>query len=492
MELLAKQTTLLFCVFSFSLAFPAHINPESIFIPPAHLLRNNAGDVREADSNELPFDPRVPPEVTDQDANTVLKDLGYLSADDVVNRLDQTTDVIDRNALKRLQRRYNLTDNGLLDDDTRRLIAAPRCGVAELNAIEEKWTKRSLTFKISSYPKTLSLNEVRQLITRAFDEWTKHVQLNISEVRHGVADIYVSDEQKIHQDRLGQECRFTANTTLAHAFYPEVGDIHYNRDRNYTAEEFFSTTIHEIGHTLGLDHTDSRTSIMFPFHIRYHSGIPLEDRRALQAMYGARRIITIPTLPPQTESSVARLCSLNAFDTILNDSRGRTYALAGDYYYRLGERNPRGRRISSKWPKLPGSIDVAFTYRNNKTFFFKRSRVWVYADNQLEAGYPKPIKDDFPGLPSNLSAVFVTKHGSLLAIRKKQYWFYSPRKRPQVGKEFPRLVYDFKDMPANLDAALRHTDGQSYFFKGRNFYVLNMKNYTMGPATPMEQRWFSC
>lgn len=73
MELLAKQTTLLFCVFSFSLAFPAHINPESIFIPPAHLLRNNAGDVREADSNELPFDPRVPPEVTDQDANVRLR-----------------------------------------------------------------------------------------------------------------------------------------------------------------------------------------------------------------------------------------------------------------------------------------------------------------------------------------------------------------------------------------------------------------------------------
>ncbi|XP_019539900.2 matrix metalloproteinase-19 [Aedes albopictus] len=490
MELLAVLAIFL-CVFSFSLAFPT-INPESIFIPLVHRVRDDVSDVFQADSNEFPTDPRVPPVVTDQDAQAVLQDYGFLSSDDIINRLDQTTDSA-KDALKRFQKQFNLTENGALDDDTRRLISAPRCGVAELNAIEDKWTKRALTFKINSFPRSVPQSEARNLINQAFKEWTKHVLLNVTEVSRGEADIYVSDEQKIHENRLGSECRFTTNTTLAHAFFPEVGDIHYNTDRSYTSEEFFSATIHEIGHTLGLDHSNSKTSIMFPFHIRYHTEIPEEDRRALQALYGVSRTTTaIPTVPPRTETPVPPLCSLHKFDAILNDARGQTYALAGDYYYPLRDRTPRGRRISSKWPKLPGSVDVAFTYRNNKTFFFKRNRVWVYADNQLEAGYPKPIEDDFPGLPGNLGAVFVTKQGNLLALRKKHYWFYSPRKRPQIGKEFPRSVFDFQGMPVNVDAALRHTDGLAYFFKGRNYHILNMTDYTMGPATPMKRRWFAC
>ncbi|XP_062535381.1 matrix metalloproteinase-19-like [Armigeres subalbatus] len=490
MVLLAVLTVLQ-CLSKFCLPLPVYINPESIIIKPTLLLNNNIGDHSDVDSNDFPTDPRTPPEVTEQDASIILQEYGYLSTDVIVTRLDQTADESMLIALKQLQQRFNLPDSGTLDDDTRRLIAAPRCGVAELNAVDDKWTKQSLTFRISSYPGSITNGEARRLITQAFNEWTKHVPLSISEVMQGEADIYVSDEQENHQNRLGSDCRFTSNATLAHAFYPQVGDIHYNSGRSYTQDEFFSTTIHEIGHSLGLDHTNSKTSIMFPFHIRYHTEIPPEDRRALQALYGVRKT-TSPTTSPRSETSGSYLCSLDRIDTILNDAQGRTYVLAGDYYYDLDERNPQGRQISSKWPKLPGGMDVAFMYRNNKTFFFKRNRVWVYANNQLEAGYPKPIRDDFPGLPNNLSAVFVTKQGSLLAIRKKQYWFYNPRKRPQVGKEFPRLVYDFKDMPSNLNAALRHTDGISYFFKDRSFYIMNMKDYTVGPATPMEQQWFEC
>ncbi|XP_065079332.1 matrix metalloproteinase-19-like [Ochlerotatus camptorhynchus] len=468
---------------------PVYINPDSVVFKSTHLPTNV---MNQEDTNKFPTDPRMPLDVTEHDVTVFLEDEGFLSKDEIVNRMDQTTDDSTTLALKRLQQRYHLFESGTLDDDTRRLIAAPRCGVAELNTIDAKWTKRSLTFKISSFPRSIATAEARQLIKQAFDEWTKHVQLTITEVVRGPADIYVSDEQEIHRNRLGQECRFSSNTTLAHAFYPEVGDIHYNNQRTYTADEFFSTTIHEIGHTLGLEHTTSQTSIMFPMHIRYHTEIPPEDRRALQALYGVRQTTVRPTSASGPPKNGPRLCSLDRIDTILNDAEGQTLVLAGNYYYPLSVRNPKGRRIRSKWPRLPAGIEAAFTYRNNKTFFFKHNRVWVYADDQLEAGYPKPIADEFPGLPNNLSTVFLTRNGSLLAIRKKQYWFYSPRMRPQVSKEFPRLVYDFKDMPTNLDAALRHTDGQSYFFKDRSYYVMNMKNYSVGSASPMEGRWFLC
>lgn len=486
---------------------PVYINPDTVGIKSTHLSIN--ANNQEA-MIKFPTDPRMPPDVTQQDAivrslfqpalanssshslQVFLEDTGFISRDEIVNRMDQTAENSTVLALKRFQKHQHLPESGTLDDDTRRLIAAPRCGVAELNLVDEKWSKRSLTFKINSFPRSIAAAEARQLIRQAFEEWTKHVQLTITEVLQGKADIYVSDELAVHQDRLGQECKFSSNTTLAHAFYPEVGDIHYNSQRTYTPDEFFSATIHEIGHTLGLEHTTSQTSIMFPMHIRYHTEIPLEDRRTLQALYGVRRTTVRPSTSSGPLKYGPRLCSLEKIDAILNDAKGQTYVLAGDYYYPLSENNPKGRRNTSKWPRLPGGIQAAFTYRNNKTFFFKRNKIWVYADDQLEAGYPKPIAEEFPGLPNNLSTVFVTQHGSLLAIRKKQYWFYSPRMRPQVSREFPRLVYDFRDMPVDLDAALHHTDGQSYFFKDRSYYVMNMKDYTLSTARPIKERWFLC
>ncbi|XP_058840731.1 matrix metalloproteinase-19-like, partial [Topomyia yanbarensis] len=311
------------------------------------------------------------------------------------------------------------------------------------------------------------------------------------EVSGTTADIYVSDEPAVHRDRLGQECIFQRNTTLAHAFFPEVGDIHYNRDRSYSEEEFLSASMHEIGHSLGLDHTTSRSSIMFPMHIRYHTEIPEEDRKALQALYGARRIFK-QGVPFATAKKAPSLCSLNKIDTILNDHTGQTFIFAGEHYFALGERNPEGRLISSKWPRLPANIDAAFTCRNKKTFFFKGSKLWVYADHQLEAGYPKLIADELPGLPNHLDAVYVTKGGSILAIRKKQYWFYNPTKRPQVSAHFPRLIYDFRNMPTNMDAALFHTDGIVYFFKNREYFTMDMVNFTVSAGSPLVDKWFKC
>ncbi|XP_058839760.1 matrix metalloproteinase-19-like [Topomyia yanbarensis] len=470
---------------------PFYIDPDTI-IKPEHVQRD---DLERGDEVTAPVDPRPPPEISDQEAQEVLNEIGFLdgmnSSYDVLTRLDHTKDDAVATALRKFQRRYQLPESGLLDDDTKRLLAAPRCGLAELNTVQDRWTKQLLTYRIRSFPKSFEPAIARQLIRSAFEQWSKHTNLNIVEVSGTTADIYVSDEPAVHRDRLGQECIFQRNTTLAHAFFPEVGDIHYNRDRSYSEEEFLSASMHEIGHSLGLDHTTSRSSIMFPMHIRYHTEIPEEDREALQALYGVRRIFK-QGVPFATAKKTPSLCSLNKIDTILNDHTGQTFIFAGEHYFALGERNPEGRLISSKWPRLPANIDAAFTCRNKKTFFFKGSKLWVYADHQLEAGYPKLIADELPGLPNHLDAVYVTKGGSILAIRKKQYWFYNPTKRPQVSAHFPRLIYDFRNMPTNMDAALFHTDGIVYFFKNREYFTMDMVNFTVSAGSPLIDKWFKC
>ncbi|CAH2327795.1 Matrix metallo ase-14 [Pelobates cultripes] len=99
--------------------------------------------------------------------------------------------------------------------------------------------------------------------------------------------------------------------------------------------------------------------------------------------------------------------------------------------------------ISTKWKELPPSIDAAIRMQNptadqdGKIFFFKGSNYWKYENDQMEPGYPKLIKDGFPGVPNNLDAAFtqpaiVVKGGKVIReerlffIKGKKFFLYDP------------------------------------------------------------------
>ncbi|XP_055597884.1 matrix metalloproteinase-19-like [Uranotaenia lowii] len=470
--------------------------------------------------------PRPVPEVTNEDAMNFLRDLGFLAPQsplELTNRISMSDEEITEEALRKFQQRYNLSDTGMLDDDTKRLLAAPRCEMlAELNYGPLIWSKRNLTYRIVSVPKSLDHSRARQSIRNAFEEWTKYADLNFREVNQGSADIHISDESLFHRNRQGQMCAFLRSTTLAHAFYPEVGDIHFNGARRYNEQEFFSLNLHEIGHSLGLDHSHSQSSIMFPMMISYHTSIPLEDQKSLRRLYGPRKntavktiknavvtrtttkkptilktttkkVVTKPSTTRTTASVKPELCRIDKFDTIFNDAQGKTIVFAGEYYFESYSWNPKGRLISERWAELPDNIDVAFTYHpHQKTYFFKGSKLWIYSGNQLKAGYPKAISEAFPGLPDNISAAYISNCGQIMAFRKNQYWFYDPNRRPQVDSQYPRPVTDFKKMPSHVDAALFHTDGYLYFFTGLDFRTLNFYNFSLSDSKTMKNHWLFC
>ncbi|XP_058816150.1 matrix metalloproteinase-C-like [Topomyia yanbarensis] len=159
---------------------PFYIDPDTI-IKPEHVQRD---DLERGDEVTAPVDPRPPPEISNQEAQEVLNELGFLdgmnSSYDVLTRLDHTKDDAVATALRKFQRRYQLPESGLLDDDTKRLLAAPRCGLAELNIVQDRWTKQLLTYRIRSFPKSLEPAMARQLIRSAFEQWNQQVLSNTS------------------------------------------------------------------------------------------------------------------------------------------------------------------------------------------------------------------------------------------------------------------------------------------------------------------------
>ena len=71
------------------------------------------------------------------------------------------------------------------------------------------------------------------------------------------------------------------------------GDIHFDDDEQFTTgtSEGINldwVAVHEFGHSLGLEHTNVRESIMYPWYIGYFPNIELteDDIFGIQALHG--------------------------------------------------------------------------------------------------------------------------------------------------------------------------------------------------------------
>lgn len=95
---------------------------------------------------------------------------------------------------------------------------------------------------------------------------------------------------------------------------------------------------------------------------------------------------------------------------------GKAYFFKGSQYIRYDIATDKAdpgypRAIAGSWPGLPASfaagVDAAVVWNNGKAYFFKGSEYLRYdiASDKADAGYPKPIKGNWPGFwDSNIDA----------------------------------------------------------------------------------------
>ncbi|KAL6046548.1 hypothetical protein STEG23_018208 [Scotinomys teguina] len=437
-----------------------------------------------------------------------LSRFGYLPPADPATGQLQTQEELSK-AITAMQLFGGLETTGILDEATLALMKTPRCSLPDLPPGAQarrrrqtppptKWSKRNLSWRVRTFPRDspLGRDTVRALMYYALKVWSDITPLNFHEVAGNSADIQIDFSKADHNDGYPFD---GPGGTVAHAFFPgdhhTAGDTHFDDDEAWTFRssdangmDLFAVAVHEFGHAIGLSHVAAPSSIMQPYYqgpvgdpLRY--GLPYEDRVRVWQLYGVRESVS-PTAqldtpepeeppllpePPNNRSStppqkdVPHRCTAH-FDAVAQ-IRGEAFFFKGKYFWRL----TRDRHLVSLqpaqmhrfWRGLPlhlDSVDAVYERTSDhKIVFFKGDRYWVFKDNNVEEGYPRPVSD-FSLPPGGIDAVFSWAHNDRTYFFKDQlYWRYDDHTR-RMDPGYPAQGPLWRGVPSMLDDAMRWSD----------------------------------
>ncbi|XP_072044085.1 uncharacterized protein [Amphiura filiformis] len=123
--------------------------------------------------------------------------------------------------------------------------------------------------------------------------------------------------------------------------------------------------------------------------------------------------------------------------------------------------------------------DVRAVYQresDGKVLFFRGVNYWEYSEDVIqdrwirEAGFPKPIAEDLPGLPKSTTAALYDRFTSKTYFLKGSYvWRYDERRqRFDMEKE---LIDDvFNGLPSKITGAFQDYNGDYIFVKSKVFW----------------------
>ncbi|KAI3726055.1 hypothetical protein L1987_65852 [Smallanthus sonchifolius] len=215
-------------------------------------------------------------------------------------------------AVKDYQSFYHLNATGTLDGPTISQMLMPRCGQPDkenshnhetklLHTVSHyqffqnrpRWpqSKSHLTYAFASnYP-----NNYVPPVVSAFNKWASETRYFTFTRVNSVtsADLKISWERGDH----GDGYPFPPGTPIvAHAFAPTDGRFHYNADQNWfigarpNFNDVETVALHEIGHLLGLGHSQFERAIMWSYiPSGAVKGLDSDDIQGIQALYGLNK-----------------------------------------------------------------------------------------------------------------------------------------------------------------------------------------------------------
>jgi hypothetical protein len=207
-------------------------------------------------------------------------------------------------AVKLYQRFFQLDVTGQIDVATLKLLRAKRCGCLDIPPTAAQqlvsggdpaldpftfafnsgpWPRYNLTYRIYNGTGDVA-NEVA-VVDQAFGIWAAVSPLRFNRVSSG-ADIQVGWETGNHGDNDPFD---GVGNVAAHGYYPETGVLHFDDAEGWRTDgsnvDLLNVAIHEIGHVLGLDHSRTSASIMWPFVQNGRHTLSEEDIRGILSLY---------------------------------------------------------------------------------------------------------------------------------------------------------------------------------------------------------------
>ncbi|XP_070598384.1 matrix metalloproteinase-28 [Erythrolamprus reginae] len=450
-------------------------------------------------------------------------------------------------AIKEFQWISHLPLSGILDAVTLHHMSLPRCGVNDaeshmawkkrMDALfsgwkarksrrkrylhqSGKWYKRHLTYRIINWPWYLPEQQVRLAVKAAFELWSNVSSLVFWEVAEEPADIRLTFFYGDHND--GVENAFDGpGGALAHAFFPRRGEAHFDNDERWSLDSgkgrnLFVVMAHEIGHTLGLEHSPVSNALMSPYYKKLGKGFVLnwDDVLAIQNLYGKPSRGPIVQLPGKLfarfqdgkqylehreqnqETNFRFHYCMSFFDALTVDMEGNLYIFKGKYYWIVSKGNYAvgPYLLQAKWPGLPSAIDAtAFLEQDMKFYFFKGGRCWRYKGSSLEVGFPRKcsLTGDLPRHPD--TALFFQPLHQLVLFKGPKYYVVN-EETLQVEPYYPRSLKDWGGVPALANGAITHQDGFVYFFRNDQFWKFNPEKLEVVETGKwaVQLRWLGC
>lgn len=451
------------------------------------------------------------------DSKQFLLKYGYLNVSE--NELNELSDEEYLDALVLFQEYFNITSDGELNNETVKLIKTPRCG--DLDEPSPyllhyyKWRKNILKWHF------VKVNHVyKDIAKNAFDIWSKHA--NVKFIYNSTKpDIVISFEKGRHRCvKKNELCSMGLDgvgKTLAHAFYPKddqsTVEIHLDSEENWNHEMLLSVLIHEIGHALGIFHSNDEEAIMYPFFNSAKITLGSDDVNAIQKLFGSPISSTTPktttsttttttravispaspspssSSPPDSNESLPDLCNLT--------NELNTFLIINDVIYVFYERWVWIKKLTDDVFQKPLSLIKVMpflpkNFKNISAIYQRPSgNVILFVDNYF-------YDVEFPSLKLNKKQRFYYKiNAAVVTNTGRTYLFhddflvaeYSDCNLSEISKGI--LDKTFPGIPMNVESAFRYIDGYLYFFKANTYYKYSEHLNLVTAAGPMDLSLFN-
>ncbi|TXG64629.1 hypothetical protein EZV62_011623 [Acer yangbiense] len=250
---------------------------------------------------------------------------GYLDYKNSKNRTHENDDDFDElleSAVKTYQLNFHVNSTGVLDRKTLSKMAMPRCGNADIvngtNYMKsgekshhhhhgsgspyhtvahfsffprrQRWPSSLTHLTYSFLPGTRG--EAMEPVAKAFRTWQGNTHFTFSRVADSTnAYIKIGFGSRDHGDGFPFD---GPGETIAHAFAPTDGRFHYDADEQWAAGatpgsnsfDLETVALHEIGHLLGLGHSQVQGAIMFPsISTGVTKGLHQDDIQGIRVLY---------------------------------------------------------------------------------------------------------------------------------------------------------------------------------------------------------------